>query len=58
MMPWPAQGEAKTVLCVTTLGWPGAYAPLTESGELLVDGTCPSCHKRLTDSERQEYRSS
>eukprot|EP00439_Symbiodinium_sp_Y106_P032451 s2345_g3.t2 len=27
-----SEGEAKTVLCVTTLGWPGAYAPLTESG--------------------------
>ena len=39
------QGEARAVLRVTTLGWPGAYAPLTESGELLVDGTCLSCHR-------------
>eukprot|EP00439_Symbiodinium_sp_Y106_P032793 s2345_g3.t3 len=38
-----SEGEAKTVLCVTTLGWPGAYAPLTESGELLVDGWRCSC---------------
>ena len=29
------QGEARAVLRVTTLGWPGAYAPLTESGEPL-----------------------
>lgn len=38
-----SEGEARAVLRVTTLGWPGAYAPLTESGELLVDGWRCSC---------------
>ena len=32
------QGEAIEILKITCLSWQGAYAPLTLSGELLVDG--------------------